>query len=79
MQPFMLFFFLNFRFNRAIIGRSCTIFRHKNFQSVIGPLTIEAAFYLIFFLFNFRFNRALISHSGATVQQIFSKCDPTTK
>ena len=41
--------------------------RHKNFQSVIGPLTLEAAFYLIFFL-NFRFNRALISRSGAVVR-----------
>ena len=41
--------------------------RHRNFQSVIGPLTLEAAFYLIF-IFNFRFNRALISRSGATVQ-----------
>ena len=38
--------------------------RHRNFQSVIGPLTLEAAFYLFFF-FNFRFNRALISRSGA--------------
>ena len=44
------------------------MFRYKNFQSVIGPLTLEAAFYLIFFLFNFRFNRAVIRHSGATVQ-----------
>ena len=41
--------------------------RHRNFQSVIGPLTLEAAFYLIFFL-NFRFNRALISRSGAIVR-----------
>ena len=41
--------------------------RHRNFQSVIGPLTLEAAFYSIF-TFNFRFNRALISHSGAVVQ-----------
>ena len=41
--------------------------RHRNFQSVIGPLTLEAAFYLIF-IFNFRFNRALISRSGAVVR-----------
>ena len=41
--------------------------RHRNFQSVIGPLTLEAAFYLIFFS-NFRFNRALISRSGAVVR-----------
>ena len=43
------------------------MFRHRNFQSVIGPLTLEAAFYLIFFS-NFRFNRALISRSGAVVR-----------
>ena len=41
--------------------------RHRNFQSVIGPLPLEAAFYLIFFS-NFRFNRALISRSGAVVR-----------
>ena len=41
--------------------------RHRNFQSVIGRLTLEAAFYLIFFS-NFRFNRALISRSGAVVR-----------
>ena len=41
--------------------------RHRNFQSVIGPLTLEAAFYLIFFS-NFRFIRALISRSGAVVR-----------
>ena len=41
--------------------------RHRNFQSVIGPLTLEAAFYSIF-TFNFRFNRALISHSSAVVR-----------
>ena len=41
--------------------------RQINFQSVIGPLTLEAAFYSIF-TFNFRFNRALISHSGAVVR-----------
>ena len=41
--------------------------RHGNFQSVIGPLTLEAAFYLIFFS-NFRFNRVLISRSGAMVR-----------
>ena len=41
--------------------------RHRNFQSVIGPLTLEAAFYSIF-TFNFRFNRALISHSGAMLR-----------
>ena len=52
--------------------------RHRNFQSVIGPLTLEAAFYLIFFS-NFRFIRALISRSGAVVQQKFSKCDRTPK
>ena len=43
------------------------MFRHRNFQSVIGPLTLEAAFYLFIF-FNFRFNRALISRSGAVVR-----------
>ena len=41
--------------------------RHRNFQSVIGPLTLEAAFYLFIF-FNFRFNRALISRSGAVIR-----------
>ena len=41
------------------------MFRHKNFQSVIGPLNLEAAFYFILFFFNFRFNRAIISRSGA--------------
>ena len=41
--------------------------RHRNFQSVIGPLTLETAFYSIF-TFNFRFNRALISYSGAVVR-----------
>ena len=41
--------------------------RHRTFQSVIGPLTLEAAFYLIFFS-NFRFNQALISRSGAMVR-----------
>ena len=41
--------------------------RHRHFQSVIGPLTLEAAFYLIFFS-NFRFNRALISRSGPMVR-----------
>ena len=49
--------------------------RHRNFQSVIGLLTLEAAFYSIF-TFNFRFNQALISHSGAVVRhKKFSKCD----
>ena len=43
------------------------MFRHRNFQSVIGPLTLEAAFYFIFF-FNLRFNRALISRSGAVIR-----------
>ena len=41
--------------------------RHRNIQCVIGPLTLEAAFYSIF-TFNFRFNRALISRSGAVVR-----------
>ena len=40
------------------------MFRHKNFQSVIGPLTFEAHF-ILFYFFNFRFNRAIISQSGA--------------
>ena len=40
------------------------MFRHRNFQSVIGSLTLDAAFYVIF-VFNFRFNRAIISRSGA--------------
>ena len=42
--------------------------RHRNIQSVIRPLTLEAAFYSIF-TFNFRFNRALISRSGPMVRQ----------
>ena len=41
--------------------------RHRNIRSVIGPLTLEAAFYSIF-TFNFSFNRALISRSGALVR-----------
>ena len=40
------------------------MFRHRNFQSVIGPLTLDAAFYVIIF-FNFRCNRAIISRSCA--------------
>ena len=36
--------------NRALISRSGAMFRHRNFQSVIGPLTLEAEFYLFFFL-----------------------------
>ena len=40
------------------------MFRHRNFQSVIEPLTLDAAIYSIFFFFNFRFNRAKISRSG---------------
>ena len=39
------------------------MFRDRNFQSVIGPLTLEAAFF--YFFYDFRFNRALISRSGA--------------
>ena len=35
---------------------------------MIGPLTLEAAFYLFIFFFYFRFNRALISRSGAVVR-----------
>ena len=35
---------------------------------MIGPLTLEAAFYSIFFFSNFRFNRALISRSGAMLR-----------
>ena len=41
------------------------MFRHRNFQSVIGPLTLEAAFYFISFFFSFKCNRAVISRSGA--------------
>ena len=41
------------------------MFRHRIFQSVIGPLTLDAAFYFTFIFFNFRFNRAIISRSGA--------------
>ena len=41
--------------------------RHRNIQSVIGPLTLEAVFYSIF-TFNSRFNQALISRSGAVVR-----------
>ena len=44
------------------------MFRHRIFQSVIGPLTLDAAFYFILFFFNFRFNRAIISRSGAVVR-----------
>ena len=64
---FYLFFFSNFRFNRALISRSGAVVRYRNFQSVIGPLTLEAGLYSIF-NFNFRFNWALISHSGAVVR-----------
>ena len=64
---FFLIFFFIFRFNQALISRSDPMVRHRNFQSVIGPLTLEAAFYLIFFS-NFRFNRALISRSEAVVR-----------
>ena len=38
------------------------MFRHRIFQSVIGPLTLDAAFYVIFFL-NFIINRVIISRS----------------
>ena len=48
-EHFILFYFINFRFNRAIISRSGAMFRHGNFQNVIGPLTLEAAFYFILF------------------------------
>ena len=41
------------------------MFRNRIFQSVIGPLTLDAAFYFNYFFFNFRFNRAIISRSGA--------------
>ena len=46
-----VFHFLSkkFKINRASISRSGAMFRHKNFQSVIGPLSLEAVFYLIFF------------------------------
>ena len=44
------------------------MFRHRNFQSVIGPLTLEAAIYFNLF-FNIRFNWALINRSGAIVRQ----------
>ena len=37
--------------------------RHRNFQSVIGPLTLKADLF-----FYFRFNRALFSCSGAVVR-----------
>ena len=39
------------------------MFRQRNFQSVIGPLTFEAAFNFIYF-FNFRCNQAIISRTG---------------
>ena len=67
MQHFIFNFFIIFRFNRALISRSGSMVRHRNFQSVIGPLTLEAAFYFYLF-FTFRFNRALISRSGAVVR-----------
>ena len=41
------------------------MFRRRNFQRLIGPLTLDAAFYFNLFFFNFRFNRAIISRSGA--------------
>ena len=47
------------------MSRSGAMFRHRNFQRMIGPLTFEAAFYFIYFFFNFRFNWAIISRSGA--------------
>ena len=53
-------------FNRASISHSGAMVRHKTFQTVIGPLNLEAAFYFILF-FSFRFNRAIISPSGAVV------------
>ena len=43
----------------------CIRDRHRIFQSVIGPLTLDAAFDFNYFFFNFRFNRAIISRSGA--------------
>ena len=64
---FFLFYFFIFKFNQALINRSGPMVRHRNFQSVIVPLTRESAFYSIF-TFNFTFNRALISHSGAVVR-----------
>ena len=71
MQHFILFiFFFNFRFNRAITSRSGAIVQERNFQSVIGPLTLEAALYFILFYFNFRFNRAIISRSSAMIRHI---------
>ena len=45
------------------------MFRRRNFQSLIGPLTLDAAFYFILFFFNFRFNRAIISRSGAVFRR----------
>ena len=63
MQHLILFYFFNFRRNRAIICRSGAMFRHRIFQSLIGPLTLDAAFHFILFFFNFRFNRAIISQS----------------
>ena len=53
--------------DRASISQSGAILRHRNFQSVIGPLTLEAAFYLFFFPI-FRFNWVLISRSVAVVR-----------
>ena len=47
-QHFIYFyFFFNFKFDRALMSRSGAIFRHRNFQSMIGPLNIEAAFFFI--------------------------------
>ena len=67
-QHLILFYFFNFRCNRAIISRSGAMFRQRIFQSLIGPLTFDAAFYFILFFFYFRFNRALFSCSGAVVR-----------
>ena len=45
--------------------------RHRNFQSVIGPLTLKAD---LFFFPNFRFNWALFSCSGAVVRHKNFQC-----
>ena len=58
------------------------MFRHRNFQSVIGPLTFEAAFNFIFFFFQAEDGiRDLVRSRGLgdVYKRQFSKCDRTPK
>ena len=38
LKQHFIYFFFNFRFNRALINRSGAMVRHRYFQSMIGPL-----------------------------------------